>query len=111
MYMKNRYDTEDMVQNTFIRLLKDQTIFENTEHEKAWLIRTATNLCKDFFKQWWRRKVSLKNESIEISKAPFIIDETLEKVMALPSKYKIAIYMYYYEGYTTRSEERRVGKE
>lgn len=101
MYMKNRHDTEDMVQNTFIRLLKDQTTFENTEHEKAWLIRTATNLCKDFFKQWWRRKVSLKNESIEMSKAPFIIDETLEKVMALPSKYKIAIYMYYYEGYTT----------
>ena len=111
MYMKNRYDTEDMVQNTFIRLLKDQTIFENTEHEKAWLIRTATNLCKDFFKQWWRRKVSLKNESIEMSKAPFIIDETLEKVMALPSKYKIAIYMYYYEGYTTVDIARILNKK
>jgi len=101
MYMKNRHDTEDMVQNTFIRLLKDQTAFENTEHEKAWLIRTATNLCKDFFKRWWTRKVSLKNEAIEVVEVPFKIDETLSKVMALPSKYKTAIYMYYYEGYTT----------
>src|SRR5690625_6806489 len=109
--MNNRHDTEDMVQNTFVELLKHQTLCENTVHEKACLIGTATNLCKDFFKRWWTRKVSLKNESIEMSKAPFIIDETLEKVMALPSKYKIAIYMYYYEGYTTRSEERRVGKE
>ena len=46
MFMKNRPDTEDMVQNTFIRLMKDKTVFESEEHEKAWLIRTATNLCR-----------------------------------------------------------------
>jgi DNA-directed RNA polymerase specialized sigma24 family protein len=28
MFMKNRHDTEDMVQNTFIRLMKDKTVFE-----------------------------------------------------------------------------------
>ena len=48
MYMKNPHDTEDMVQNTFIRLMRDPTRFESEEHEKAWLIRTAINLCKDF---------------------------------------------------------------
>ena len=46
MFMKNGPDTEDMVQNTFIRLMKDKTVFQSTEHEKAWLIRTATNLCR-----------------------------------------------------------------
>ena len=28
-------------------------------------------------------------------------DDILEKVMALPPKYKTAIYLYYYEGYST----------
>ncbi|MDF2885174.1 MAG: polymerase sigma factor, sigma-70 family, partial [Clostridiaceae bacterium] len=42
LYMKNQHDTEDMVQNTFIRLMRDNTEFQSEEHEKAWLIRTAT---------------------------------------------------------------------
>lgn len=101
MYMKNKQDTEDMVQNTFIRLMKDGTCFESIEHEKAWLIRTATNLCKDFFRSWWRRVVTI-DDMTEISiDEPFTIDETLKKVLELPSKYKTVVYMYYYEGYST----------
>lgn len=35
MYMKNGPDAEDMVQNTFIRLMQDKTVFQSAEHEKA----------------------------------------------------------------------------
>ena len=35
MYMKNHPDTEDMVQNTFLRLMKDKTVFQSEEHEKG----------------------------------------------------------------------------
>ncbi|HHW31215.1 MAG TPA: RNA polymerase sigma factor [Clostridiaceae bacterium] len=101
MYMKNKADTEDMVQNTFIRLMKDKTTFESVEHEKAWLIRTATNLCKDHFKHWWSKTVHI-NQAEEIAvEQPFDIDSNLRKVMELPSKYKTVIYLYYYEGYST----------
>ena len=101
MFMKNRADTEDMVQNTFIRLMKDKTVFQSVEHEKAWLIRTATNLCKDHLKHWWNRTVGLDDASeVEVEQA-VNTDSTLEKVMSLPPKYKTAIYLYYYEGYTT----------
>jgi RNA polymerase sigma factor (sigma-70 family) len=101
MFMKNKPDTEDMVQNTFIRLMKDKTVFESEEHEKAWLIRTATNLCKDHFKHWWSKTVSISNVPEAAVEQPFNIDSNLEKVLALPSKYKAAIYLYYYEGYST----------
>ena len=57
LYMKNQHDTEDMVQNTFIRLMRDNTKFESFEHEKAWLIRTATNLCKDFSKVFGEKQL------------------------------------------------------
>ena len=101
MFMKNRHNAEDMVQNTFVRLMKDKTVFQNEEHEKAWLIRTATNLCKDYFRHLWSKTVSI-NEAAEISvENPLNTDSVLEKVMALPSKYKTAVYLYYYEGYST----------
>ncbi len=101
MYMKNKPDTEDMVQNTFIRLMKDKTIFESEEHEKAWLIRTATNLCKDHFKHWWSKTVGI-NQVEEIAvEQPLYTDSSLSKVLALPAKYKTAIYLFYYEGYST----------
>jgi RNA polymerase sigma factor (sigma-70 family) len=101
MYMKNKPDTEDMVQNTFIRLMKDKTVFESAEHEKAWLIRTAVNLCKDHFRHWWSKTVGIDHASEIAVEQPFDTDSNLEAVMALPSKYRTAVYLYYYEGYST----------
>jgi len=101
MLMKNRQDTEDMVQNTFIRLMKDKTVFQSAEHEKAWLIRTAINLCKDHFRHWWSKTVSISHVAEVAVEQPFNIESNLKKVLALPSKYKTAMYLYYYEGYST----------
>lgn len=98
MYMKNRPDTEDMVQNTFIRLMKDKTVFQGIEHEKAWLIRTAINLCKDHLKHWWSKTEGL---SYVEEAAAEQYESDPDMVMALPPKYRTAIYLYYYEGYST----------
>ena len=84
-----------MVQNTFIRLMKDKTVFQSVEHEKAWLIRTATNLCKDHFKHWWSKTVSIDYALDLATEQTTITDSNLDKVMALPTKYKTAIYLYY----------------
>lgn len=111
LYMKNPYDTEDMVQNTFIRLMKNNPFFESYEHEKAWLIRTATNLCKDHFKSWWSKTLHTDKMPELATNNSITIDETLAKVLALPSKYKTAIYMYYYEGYSSVDIARILGKK
>ena len=50
-FMKNRPETEDMVQETFLRLISSGKQFENERHEKAWLIVTASNVCKDTSKE------------------------------------------------------------
>ena len=81
--------------------MKDNTVFQSEEHEKAWLIRTSTNLCRDFHKSRHRRNTSL-NEAVDVAvEQPFATDETLKKVLDLPPKYKTPVYMYYYEGYST----------
>jgi len=101
MYMKNIADTEDAVQNTFINLIKNGKGFQNAEHEKAWLIRTAMNICKNSLKHWWRKRINLEDCGFLSIEPCFTIDETLEAVLELPEKYKAVVYLYYYEGYKT----------
>lgn len=53
-FMKNGADAEDMVQETFLRLMRSGTVFESAQHEKAWLIVTVSNLCKSALRSpWW----------------------------------------------------------
>ena len=100
-FMKNTADTEDMVQETFLRLLGSGVGFVSEEHEKAWLIVTASNLCKDTLKKWWRRTEDIDDPSLDLKTPPFEIDEMLDAILTLPPDQKCAVYMHYYEGYTT----------
>jgi len=101
LYMRNKANTEDMVQNTFLRLMRDNTVFQSVEHEKAWLIRTAINLCKDHYRHWWSKTLGLDKAPETVVEQDFEGSDILQKVLALPPKYKTAIYLYYYEGYST----------
>ena len=101
-FMKNTADTEDAVQDTFYQLIRKAPSFENGEHEKAWLLRTAGNLCKNSLRHWWRKRETLecREGPPENEKYPEI-DETLNAVLELPDRYKTAVYLYYYEGYSS----------
>lgn len=100
-YLKNTTDTEDAVQNTFLKFLRFSPAFENSEHEKAWLIVTASNVCRDQLRHWWRRRDSLEDHRELPAPAQPEIDETLEAVLSLPDKYKASVYLHYYEGYSS----------
>ena len=100
-FMKNVPEAEDMTQETFLRLISSGQKFENERHEKAWLIVTASNLCKDSLKRWWRRFESLDAQLQEVPAAEIPDNSVLEAVLALPADYKTVVYMFYYEGYTT----------
>ena len=101
-YLKNVTDTEDIVQETFVKAFMRDKAFENERHEKGWFIMTAGNMCKDLLSHWWRKNRNLDNYETLQAKAGFDIDETFIEIMKLPPKYKTVIYMYYYEEYSTR---------
>lgn len=100
-FMKNRQGAEDMVQETFLKLISGSVEFQSPQHEKAWFIVTASNLCKNALRHWTSRLESL-DEHEELQAPPEEIDAVLEAIMALPESYKTPVYMYYYEGYATR---------
>lgn len=103
MFLKNAPDTEDAVQSVFLKLIQSGPSFADQEHEKAWFIVTAQNLCKNTLKYWWRRKRSPYSgiaEQANAEKAPS--GEILDMLLALPDKYKVTLYLFYYEGYSSR---------
>lgn len=108
---KNYADTEDIFQTVFLKYAFSSVIFESEEHEKAWFLRVTINACKDLLKSFFRNRTVPLDELIEQpAEMPPDYREVLEAVLALPSKYKDAVYLHYYEGYTAPEISRILGK-
>ncbi|MEG0469292.1 RNA polymerase sigma factor [Amedibacillus sp. YH-ame6] len=94
-------DAEDIVQNTFIKYMQKAPEFHDDNHEKAWLIRVASNEVKDVHKSWWKRRISQMNENYmnveEQKEEAFVL---LPYIRKLPQGSRRAIYLFYYEGYS-----------
>lgn len=109
-YLKQTCDAEDICQTVFLKYLTAGVCFDNPEHEKAWIIRTTINTCKDHVKSvFFRRTVPLE-EAATISAPEEPDTEILEAVKSLPRNYRISIYLYYYEGYSAREIGTFLGK-
>ncbi len=100
-HLKSPADTDDVFQNVFLKYLLYGGGFDSPEHEKAWFIRVTLNACKDHLKSLFRRR-ALPLE--QVCEAAACVEpehrEVLEAVLALPEKYRDAIYLHYYEGYS-----------
>ena len=100
-HLKNTSDTEDVFQTVFLKYLLYEGDFESAEHEKAWFIRVAINACKDQARNIFRHAALCLDElSEEAASMTPERHEVLDAVLALPVKYKDAIYLHYYEGYS-----------
>ena len=109
-YLKQTMDAEDICQTVFLKYLTAQPHFDSPEHEKAWIIRTTINACKDHVRSaYFRRTVSLE-EAASVA-APVVPETTLlPALLSLPEKYRICIYLYYYEDYTGKEIAAILGK-
>lgn len=114
-YMKNREDAEDIVQETLIRLMQSQPVFENEGKEKSWLLKVAANLCCDQLRGADRQHIVAMPEGYEAvaadNQGPDTDSEILREVFKLPEKYRSVIHLYYFEGYSTREIADIIGKK
>ena len=101
---KNKYDADDVVQNTFIKLLKCKKQFEDDEHVRNWLLRVAVNECNSIWNSSWRKKVVSLEESREEEPAFSTSEksELYDVVMKLSPKYRQVVYLYYYEEFSVK---------
>ena len=96
--LRNTADAEDAVQDTFIRFMQKAPVFQGEEHEKAWLIKVASNVCKDMLRQ--RDKVTELDEATMNTIADSEDDtHILEALMQIPENFRIVLTLHYIEGY------------
>lgn len=100
-WLKSRADADDVTQNVLLKLYRTDGTFENESHIKHWLIRVTINECKSAVRSLWRQTESLEDYVNSLAMPTQDHSDLLEAVLALPKKYRVAIYLYYYEGYST----------
>jgi len=105
----NASDAEDAVQETFIKYLHKSPEFADSEHEKAWFIKVATNKCRDILRFKNRHPVVNIDEINEFTKDSSD-SGILEALMTLPDKFRIVLVLYYVEEYSIREISRVIGK-
>lgn len=96
-YLRSPQDAEDAVQSIFLKLIEGKGMPE-TGKEKAFLTKITVNHCRDVLRSSFRKRVVPLDETI-----PFEEKEDRElfaAVMSLEEKYRIPIYLHYYEGYS-----------
>ena len=108
--MKNVSDAEDAAQTVFRKVVERGEAFRDPEHEKAWLIVTARNECRDQLKHWWRRcredASALDALVWEEPRDGLVWDQ----VAALPEKHRLVLFLHYYQGYATGEIAQMLGE-
>lgn len=95
-------DVEDCYQSVFLKLLLCRKPFQDQEHMKAWLIRTAINEAADVNRQTWKKRVTLQGET---DWTPWATTggteriELLDLLRRLPEGQRDVVYLHCYEGY------------
>ena len=97
----NEQDAQDAVQDTFCRYLEKRPEFKGPEHEKAWLIVTARNECRNQLKHWWRTRRAGEELLDSLAWEQPRDGEIWEQVAGLPEPQRLVLYLHYYQGYTT----------
>ena len=114
-YLGSTADAEDICQTVLLRAMTRAPRFESTGHERAWIVRTTANTCKDLLKSAARRKtVALEAAGDPAAPAdePKLEpeDSTVTRAVArLPRDQREAIHLHYYEGLSIAETAQVVG--
>lgn len=96
-YTRSPEEAEDICQTVFEKLLRQKSVTPGKE--KAWLMQTCANQCKNLLRSHWWRKTETLEEAAAVSGEE--TDSVQQAVMALKPEYRAVVYLYYYEGYDT----------
>lgn len=98
-YTLNIQDSKDILQNVFIKYFKNVKRYPNdiTQIKKI-LIRIASNQSKNFLASKWHARTTLLEDlsNYQLANEEVALIKELKKISY---KYRIVIYLYYYEGY------------
>jgi len=108
-YMKSHADADDTTQNVLIKLYHTDKEFESDAHLKHWLIRVTINECKKTLKAPWRHTEPIEDYASTLAFSTPEHSELFYAVMDLPKKYRVAVFLHYYEDYSADEISQLIG--
>lgn len=107
---RSYHDAQDIVQETFLRLMDNYDRLEDACHKKSWLIRVTINLCRDLAR---RRKFS-PYEPLDnylcFEEQGFGECEVMDMLRRLPENQRNALYLHVYEGLSIKEISELTGR-
>ena len=107
MYMRNRADAEDAVQETFLKIWRKLDCYEGRNNctPRSWIMQVACNTCKDQLRKSWRRH---EERTVTVEALSYLGEASREDrelvmdVMNLPEKYRSVLLLVYWYGMTIK---------
>ena len=102
LYLCDRSQAEDAVQETFLKVYKGLDSFRGESSEKTWIMKIAMNTCWSMNHSGWARFFNRRvtPEMLPEAAVPFEEkdDELTWAVIRLPIRLREVILLYYYQG-------------
>ena len=95
----SKNDSDDILQEVFLRYMKVWGKMESEEHVKATLIRITVNCSNSWLSSAWFKKTDPLDENIAATEDNSA-QSALSEVLKLPVKYRTVIHLHYYMGYS-----------
>ena len=115
LYLSDRGQAEDALQDTWIKAWKHMVEYEknNIANDKAWLLRIAVNTCKDYRRSAWFRHID-RSKALDELPPQLAAAEPEDRsltltVMELPDRYKQVILLYFFQGLTMQETADALG--
>ena len=97
-YTKSVQEAEDVCQTVFLKLMEQKKI--EPGKERAWLMQVTANRCKNVLRSSWWKQTAPMEDTLPAPEPGYT--DTWDMVMALPPKYRVLVYLRYYEELTTK---------
>jgi len=104
--LKSKDLADDVYQETFLRVCRSYSSYRGESSEKTWITSIAVNICRDFMRSAWKKRVIVTDDfntySNERNDTEDIIEkrnerkDVIDAVMKLPDKYREVVHLYYY---------------
>ena len=97
--MKDVHLAQDAVQDTWFKVYRNYDKFDANSSEKTWIMRIAINVCKDYLRSAWHRKVNVQDvlAEIPVDGETHEDDTLLIEIMRLKPHYREVILLFYYQ--------------
>lgn len=100
--LKNPHDADDVTQEVFLKLYTAYVEFQSEAHVKNWLIKVTVNACRNVFRTPWRKVEDIEEYAQTLGFETPEQSDLFLAVNSLDRKYRIAVHLYYFEGYSVK---------